>query len=229
MKCWNCENALESALLCGRCGMPQPVDVLGAFEALGIPPRLQWPAEELEQTYERMALQCHPDLFRAHRDERVINAARVAMRTLNDSYRTLKDRTKRLRYVLAASGRLAETTRTVPEGLQESAQIISRILTAAEEARQKGDREAWESHQDHLASLQVQAESAVERSRVNLQLVEQQWDDAVRRAGDHWPDVPDGWEVQAQRWLGEQEYLDALMERLRAARSWERAAAVTSR
>jgi hypothetical protein len=222
MKCWNCENALENALLCNRCGMPQPVDVLGAFEALGLPPRLQWPDEEIERTYERMAVQCHPDLFRAHRDERVINAARVAMRTLNDAHRTLKDRQKRLRYVLAASGRLAETTRTVPEGLQESAQIISRILSVVEDARQKGNREAWESHQDHLASLQVQAEGAVERSRANLQVVEQEWDEAVRRAGDHWPDVPDAWEALAHRWLGEQEYLDALMERLRAARAWER-------
>jgi curved DNA-binding protein CbpA len=222
MKCWNCENALESALLCNRCGMPQPVDVLGAFEALGIPPRLRWPEEEIERTYERMALQCHPDLFRAHRDERVINAARVAMRTLNDAYRTLKDRTKRLRYVLAASGRATETTRTVPEGLHESAQIISRILSAVEDARQKGDREAWESHQDHVASLQVQAEAAMERARASLQVVEQEWDDAVRRAGDHWPEVPEGWEAQVQRWLGEQEYLDALMERLRAGRFWEK-------
>lgn len=221
MKCWNCEVALESVLLCARCGMPQPVDVLGAFEALGLSPRLQLAEDEIERTYERMALQCHPDLFRAHRDERVINAARVAMRTLNDAHRTIRDRTRRLRYMLAASGCLGETTRTVPEGLQASVQIISRMLAAVDDARQKGDREAWESHQDHLASLQVQAESATQRSEQTFRALALEWDDAVRRAGGSWPGIPDGWLTQAQRWLGEQEYLEALQERMRLGRMWE--------
>jgi curved DNA-binding protein CbpA len=203
--------------------MPQPVDVLGAFEALGLPPRLQWAEEEIERTYERMALQCHPDLFRAHHDERVINAARVAMRTLNDAHRTIRDRTRRLRYVLAASGSLGETTRTVPEGLQASVQIISRMLGAIEEAREKGDREAWEGHQDHVASLQVQAESAALRLEQAFQALALEWDDAVKHGGGAWPEMPEGWRVQAQRWLGEQEYLEALLERMRAGRVWEKA------
>ena len=152
----------------------------------------------------------------------MINAARVAMRTLNDSYRTLKDRTKRLRYVLAASGRLGETTRTVPEGLQESAQILGRMLGAVEEARQKGNREAWEGYQDHLASLQVQAQGAAQRLEQAFEALALEWDDAVNRAGGAWPEMPEGWQVQAQRWLGEQEYLEALLERMRTGRVWEK-------
>ncbi len=220
MKCWNCENSLENVLLCGRCGMPQPVDVLAPFEALGLPPRLHLSGDELESSYTRLALQCHPDLFRAHGDERVLNASRVAMRTLNDAYRTLRDRTARLRYLLAASGHLAETTRTVPEGLQQSAQIISRVLAEVEEAQQAGDREAWEAKQDHLASLQVQVQSAVEKSAESLQILQREWDDAVSVAGNEWPEVSPGWFEQAQAWLGEQEYLDSLTERIDAGRTW---------
>jgi DnaJ-domain-containing protein 1 len=228
MKCWNCQNALEELLLCGRCGMPQAVEFLGPFEALGLPPRLNWDAGALRKSYERLAARCHPDLFRAHHDERVLTAARLSMRSLNDAYRELRDPVARLRYVLAATGHLRELTRTVPEGLQESAQIIDRVLRAVEEAREKGDREAWETEQDHLAALQVQIEKAQGRSDgLHANLVAE-WDQAISGRRESWPDLPDGWYEQALRWLGEHEYLDTLDRRARAGRHWEEPATASA-
>jgi DnaJ-domain-containing protein 1 len=220
MKCWNCQNALGEALLCGRCEMPQPIETLGPFDALGLPPRLACEDTELRENYERLVRKCHPDLFRAHMDERVLTAARLAMRTLNDAYRELRDPIRRLRYVLAAAGRYQEVTRAVPNGLQESAQIIDRVLRTVEEARAQGDRDAWESEQDHLASLQVQTEKAAQRSESVYQGLVAEWDEAVAAHSAAWPEMPGGWYEQAQQWLGEREYLNALTTRMQSGREW---------
>ncbi len=218
MNCWNCENALDSPLLCGRCGVPQPVEFLGSFEALGLPPRLTLNADELDQGYERLARACHPDLFRAHMDERVLTASRVAMRTLNDAHRTLSGPIDRLRYVLATCGRSTESTRTVPEALQTSAQIIGRVLATVEKARAQGDQEAWEAEQDHLASIQVQVEKADQRSNSTMMTLFMEWDDAVGSAGNDWPEMSEGWYEQALRWMGEREYLESLIRRVAQGR-----------
>ncbi|MCK4305900.1 MAG: DnaJ domain-containing protein [Candidatus Eisenbacteria sp.] len=221
MKCWNCQSALDEALLCARCGMPQPTEFLGAFEVLGLAPRLNWDAAELQRSYEQLAQKCHPDLFWAHMDERVLTAARRAMRTLNDAYRELRDPIGRLRYVLAATGHSRELTRTVPDGLQESAQIVDRVLRTVEKARSSADRETWEAHQDHLASLQVQVEKAQEHSESVRAGLVVEWDNAVGNAPMAWPQVSDGWYEQAIRWLGEREYLDALTTRMHTGRDWQ--------
>ncbi len=220
MNCWNCQNLLDEPLICGRCGMPQPVEFLGLFETLGLAPRLCWEAGELRRTYERLALRCHPDLFRAHKDERVLTAARIAMRTLNDAYRALHDQRGRLRYVLAAIGQTQEPTRMVPEGLQESVQIFNRVFSAVEDARSNGDLAAWEVEQDHLASLQVQAEKAEQRSDSAVTGILKEWDDAVGAAGEGWPKMPASWHEQALQWLGERDYLESLTKRILAGRKW---------
>ncbi|MBD3237371.1 MAG: DnaJ domain-containing protein [Candidatus Eisenbacteria bacterium] len=220
MKCWNCQNALEEVLVCERCGVPQTVGFMSPFEVLGIPPNLSWEEEKLRRTYERMALRCHPDLFRAHNDDRVLQAARSAMRGLNDAYRTLSDPVSRLRYVLAASGQTQEIPRAVPEGLQAKAQIIGRVLEAIEQARSEGDAEAWEAQQDHLASLQVQAEKARDRSHATLLALMLEWDQAVSQNDGGWPEMPPGWNERAMSWLGERRYLDVLEARMAAGRQW---------
>jgi len=220
MKCWNCKNALDGVLLCGRCGMPQPVGFLSPFGVLGIPPHLNLENAELRATYERLVLQCHPDLFRAHNDDRVLSAARSATRALNDAYRTIRDPASRLRYVLAASGHTKETPRTVPAGLQESVQIVSRVLAAIEEAQKQSDFETWEAQQDHLASLQVQAEKARERSTATLLALVVEWDETVDRASGGWPQMPDAWHERALVWLGERQYLDVLESRMQAGQQW---------
>ncbi len=222
--CWNCQHVLEDVLLCGRCGMPQPVEFLGPFEALGLPPRLTWEATELWTTYERLALKCHPDLFQAHMDERVLNASRLAMRSLNDALRVLQDPKARLRHVLTMSGHTGELTRTIPQALEESAQIVNRVLKAVEEATEKDDRDVWEDQQDHLASLQVQVEKAERDSSATLQRLMMEWDEGVTGARDGWPHMPDGWYQAAMRWLGERQYLDGLTARVTAGRRWPQAA-----
>ncbi len=217
--CWNCENPLDEPLVCSRCGVPQPVGALGAYEVLGLPPKLGFEEEEIEGTYESIAHRCHPDLFRAHRDERVLAAARSAMRALNDAYRTLRLPLSRLRYALAASGRADQPTRTVPAALQSSAQIIEKVLSEVERAKREKDYEAWEAQQDHLAALQVQAEKARADSDGILLVLMTEWDEAVEASGT-WPDVPEGWYERASQWLGEREYLEAIEERMLMGRIW---------
>lgn len=218
MKCWNCQNTLEEVLICGRCGMPQMVGSLNPFGILNLPPRLRWAEEELRGAYERLALRCHPDLFRAHRDERVLSAASSAMRALNDAFREIREPVRRLKYVLAATSQTQEATRTVPPNLQDSVQIIERVLTAADDARSAGDRAAWEAEQDHLASLQVKVERARENTAEGMRALVAEWDAAVEAAGDDWPEMPEDWMERAMRWAGEREYLDSMILRFAEAR-----------
>jgi len=218
MKCWNCSNPLDELLVCSRCGMPQSVGVLGPFDAFGLPPKLRWEEGELLSAYETLARRCHPDLFRAHRDSRVLTASQTAMRALNDAYRTVRDPESRLRYVLSALGHAHASTRTVPEGLQDSVQILDRVLTAAEKAQAAGDRAAWETEQDHLASLQVKVENARDRSNQMLRRIAEEWDRAVATAGEEWPDMSDDWVDQAVRLAGERAYLSAVETRIGEAR-----------
>jgi hypothetical protein len=220
VKCWNCQNPLEEALACSRCGMPQPVGALGAFEALGLAPRLRWEEGELQGIYERLARRCHPDLFRAHRADRVLSAAKTAMRSLNDAYRTIRDLDSRLKYVLAATGHSQMSMRTVPEALQDSVQILERLLTKIEELRRQGDRAGWEAEQDHLAALQLKAETARERCDKTLRTLAAEWDAAVDAADGEWPEAPEAWTAQALTLAGEHAYLAAMESRMAEARRW---------
>lgn len=218
MNCWNCQNGLDEVLLCRRCGMPQMVEVSQPFRVLGVPPRLGWSIVDLQLRYENLIQHCHPDLFRAHKDERVLSAARAAVQALNDAYRMLSTPVGRLRYVLAANNRPDTITRTIPEGLQSSAQIINRVLGTVEKAQKEGDLEAWEAEQDHIASLQVQVEATEERSAEVLSGLLAEWDSGVTRAKDEWPDMPDDWFAQVVDWIGKQDYLNSLKTRLRRGR-----------
>jgi len=220
MKCWNCQSPLEEVLLCARCGMPQSPGALQPFEILDLAPRLRWREGEIEQAYERLAQRCHPDLFRAHRDERVLSAAGAAMRALNDAFREIRDPVGRLRYVLLAVAPSQETTRTVPSGLQDSVQVIERVLARADEAREHEDRVAWEAEQDHLAALLVKIETARERSDEALRGLVGEWDDAVTAADGDWPEMPEDWVTRSLLWLGEREYLEAIAARVEDASVW---------
>ncbi|MBM3316258.1 MAG: hypothetical protein FJY75_00255 [Candidatus Eisenbacteria bacterium] len=221
MKCWNCQNPSDEALVCGRCGMPQPVgSPPGPFEALGLAPRLRWEAGELQGVHEDLARRCHPDLFRAHRDDRVLSASKSAMRALNDAYRTVRDRDSRLIYILSALGQGQQSMRTVPEGLQDSAQILDRVLSRIEEARQKGDRAEWEAQQDHIASLQIKVEGARERSDHALRVLAGEWDAGLSAAGGEWPEIGEEWIARAVTLAGERAYLRTVGGRLAEAREW---------
>lgn len=218
-KCWNCQSPLELALVCERCGMPQAIGTLSPFDVMGLPPRLHWAEGELRAVYERLAHRCHPDMFRAHRDDRVLSAANTAMRALNDAYRTLRDPQRRLGYVLAAAGLPQDSTRTVPAGLEDSVQIIERVLTTVEDARRKGDRAAWEAEQDHLGALEVRVTKAWERSDATLRQLVSEWDDAVGAADGEWPDdLPDKWGERVATWAGERSYLGRVRVRMEEGR-----------
>ncbi len=220
MKCWNCQSPLEEALVCERCGMPQPVTGLSPFEILHLAPRLRWREGEIERAYERLALRCHPDLFRAHRDERVLSAGRSAMRALNDALREVRDPLARLKYVLASTGQHEQATRTVPAGLQDSLQVIEKVLVRIDEAREKGDHAAWESEQDHLGALRVKIDAACERSDEDMRQLVDQWDAAVGAASDEWPAMPEDWGARALVWSGERDFLEAMRTRFDDARTW---------
>ena len=217
MKCWNCQSPLEEGLICERCGMPQAAGGLGPFEILNLSPRLRWREGEIERAYERLALRCHPDLFRAHRDERVLSAASSAMRALNDALREVRDPVGRLRFVLAAISHSGASTRTVPTGLQDSVQIIEKVLARIDEVREKGDRAAWEGEQDHLGALRVKVEAARERSDEAMRVLVDEWDAAVDAADGEWPEMPEDWASRALLWSGERDFLDPLVTRFEEA------------
>jgi DnaJ-domain-containing protein 1 len=200
--------------------MPQPVEQLGPYEALDLPPKLRWDEGEIEAAHERLARRCHPDLFRAHRAERVLLAAKAAMRALNDACRTIRDAEGRLQYVLSAMGQMQVSTRTVPEGLQDSVQILERLLTTIEEARARGDRSAWEAEQDHLASLQVKLDDARQRSEQTMRGLAAAWDAAVATGDGEWPEMDEAWTEQALTWVGERAYLNAMATRMGEACRW---------
>src|SRR5271166_2988955 len=120
--CWSCSAATGGSHFCPACKKIQPLPP-GAdyFAFFGMPHKLVFDSDELEQKFHSLSWKLHPDNFmRATEFERQLSLDRSSQ--LNDAYRTLRDPVVRVEYLLGISGMRKEGQKkqqAPPELLEE--------------------------------------------------------------------------------------------------------------
>ncbi len=119
--CQSCDDSLISPLFCFSCNTIQTITSdLNHFEVMGLPHSFEIDLEELENVYQRLTLEMHPDYFGAASEEKKELSERSSV-MLNAAYSSLRLPSSRATYLLSilASGKSLKTDK-LPEGfLQE--------------------------------------------------------------------------------------------------------------
>ena len=115
--CHTCESTLVSRLFCFSCNALQPFPrEIDFFEVLGFPVSFELKSTELEERYQQLSLELHPDFYgSAPEAEKLLSETASAI--LNTAYKTLSEPTLRASYLLhlqSAKQKLDE--RSLPEG-----------------------------------------------------------------------------------------------------------------
>ncbi len=153
--CWRCASSTAGALVCDRCGAPQPLGgEVDLFAVLGLPRRLGIDAEELERRFHEASRAVHPDRHQTA-GTRARELSLAASAAVNRAHRTLRDPVARGRYWLELHGmRLGEANNQVPPALAtlvfETQEKLADLRTA------DGDGEAHGEVRDILAALTAQ-------------------------------------------------------------------------
>ena len=119
--CQSCGDSLISPLFCFSCSSLQTIsDDLDHFRVMGLPHCFEIDSVELENRYQRLTLEMHPDFFGTapEKQKRLSEKSSVM---LNAAYSSLSEPASRARYLLSvfASGKNLQTD-SLPEGfLQE--------------------------------------------------------------------------------------------------------------
>ena len=141
---------------CKHCGAGAPVDVhfcprcdriltLGRhgdyFTFFGLRRRLRLDLKDLEQRFRALSRLFHPDYFHnATSTERLASLERASY--LNDAFRTLRDPSARLEYLLKLEGftpkESRDATTKVPQGLLEEVFELNEELEAIQDLRAEG-------------------------------------------------------------------------------------------
>ena len=119
--CQKCGNSLESPLFCFSCNVIQTIsDDLDHFEVMGLPHCFEIKTEELENLYQRLTLEMHPDFFVSASEEGK-NLSEKSSAMLNAAYNSLREPSSRAKCLLSvfAKGKSLQKDK-LPEGfLQE--------------------------------------------------------------------------------------------------------------
>ena len=119
--CKSCDASLISPLFCFSCNSLQNVsDDWDYFEVMGLPHCFEIDSDELENLYQRLSLEMHPDFFGVASEEKKILSEKSSV-MLNAAYSTLREPTSRAKYLLSLfAGERILQNNELPEGfLQE--------------------------------------------------------------------------------------------------------------
>jgi molecular chaperone HscB len=186
--CRNCGGgAPVDAHFCPQCSQILTISRHGDYFAfLGLPRRLNLDAGELEQRFRSLSRQFHPDFFyNATPAERRASLERSSY--LNDAYRTLKNPTARVEYLLglegfsarAENGDAAEATAAkVPTALLEEVFALNEELDEVRELRTGGAApEVWRAR--------------LERARAPIEAKRAEHEDEVGQLSARWDALVD--------------------------------------
>ncbi len=170
--------ALLDSHFCPQCTKILPLQrQADYFSFLGLPRKLTIDAADLEQRFRTLSRQFHPDYFyNATTAERRASLERSSY--LNDAYRTLKQPTARIEYLLKLEGlgaaNPAEASKQVPPGLLEEVFALNEELDEIRDLRAGGAPAA-----DWQARLE-RARRPIEAKRIQheagLQELAAKWD-----------------------------------------------------
>jgi molecular chaperone HscB len=152
------------------------------FSFLGLPRKLGIEANDLEQRFRGLSRQFHPDyFFNAPPSERRASLERSSY--LNDAYRTLKQPSTRVEYLLQLEGLAArspeEASRQVPPSLLEEVFALNEELDEIREMRASG------APADQLRARLERARGPIDAKRAShesqLEELSARWDALVDR------------------------------------------------
>ena len=177
--CQSCGDSLISPLFCFSCNTLQTIsEDLDHFEVMGMPHCFEIDSEELENLYQRLTLEMHPDFFGAAPEEQKRLSEKSSV-MLNAAYSTLREPASRAGYLLSlfAKGKNLQTDK-LPEGFLQDMFIFQESL---DEILESGDQSALckmnEDLQDrynfiesNYASLFKKLETSPENTEILQQL-----------------------------------------------------------
>ena len=138
--CQSCGDSLISPLFCFSCNSLQTIfDELDHFKVMGLPHCFEIDSVELENRYQRLTLEMHPDFFGAapEKQKRLSEKSSVM---LNAAYSTLREPASRARYLLLLLAREKNLqTDALPEGFLQEMFIFQESL---DEMLESGDQSA---------------------------------------------------------------------------------------
>ena len=179
--CTHCGARTESAHFCPECRRIQPVpEGTDYFKFFGLPQKLGLDEAQLERTFYALSRQFHPDYFmNASAWEQQASVEQSSM--LNDAYRTLRDRTTRVKYLLSLYG-YKEAEKKAPPDLLEEVFELNMQIEELKAARKTAD-------EDEVAEARAALEVALrsleeEMASIDGRLFELfvEWDNAVDEA-----------------------------------------------
>ena len=177
--CQSCGDSLISPLFCFSCNSLQTIsDDIDHFNVMGMSHCFEIDSEELENLYQRLTLEMHPDFFGAAPEEQKRLSEKSSV-MLNAAYSTLREPASRAGYLLSlfAKGKNLQTDK-LPEGFLQDMFIFQESL---DEILESSDQSALckmnEDLQDrynfiesNYASLFKKLESSPENTEILQQL-----------------------------------------------------------
>ena len=98
--CQSCSDSLISPLFCFSCNSLQTVsDDIDHFKVMGLPRSFEIDSAELENLYQRLTLEMHPDYF-VEAPEKQKHLSEKSSVMLNAAYSTLREPSSRAKYLL---------------------------------------------------------------------------------------------------------------------------------
>ena len=154
--CQSCGDSLISPLFCFSCNSLQTIsDDLDHFKVMGLPHCFEIDSVELEDLYQRLTLEMHPDFFGAapENEKRLSEKSSVI---LNAAYSSLREPASRARYLLSLFAREKNLqTDTLPEGfLQEMFTLQESLDEMLESSDQSDICKMNENLQNRYASIE---------------------------------------------------------------------------
>ena len=177
--CQSCGDSLISPLFCFSCNSLQTIsDDIDHFEVMGMPHCFEIDSEELENLYQRLTLEMHPDFFGAAPEEQKRLSEKSSV-MLNAAYSTLREPASRAGYLLSlfAKGKNLQTDK-LPEGFLQDMFIFQESL---DEILESSDQSAlckmnedlqyrYNFIESNYASLFKKLESSPENTEILQQL-----------------------------------------------------------
>jgi len=167
------------------------------FEVLGFPVRFDLKSAELEERYEQLSLELHPDFYSsAPKAEKLLSESATAI--LNSAYKTLRDPTLRADYLLhLLAEKQSLDERSLPDGFLEEMFFLQEALD------------------DLLDSGNMKKLSRMNEDLQNRKKdIEENYAPLFKKHEDH-PEDP-GIIQQLQTNLNAERYLRRLLERIQA-------------
>ena len=177
--CQSCGDSLISPLFCFSCNSLQTIsDDIDHFEVMGLPHCFEIDSVELENRYQRLTLEMHPDFFGAAPEKQKLLSEKSSV-MLNAAYSYLREPASRARYLLSLFAREKNLqTDELPEGflkemftLQESLDEILESCDQSDIFKMNEDlQNRYASIESNYAALFKKFETSPENTEILQQL-----------------------------------------------------------